>query len=86
MPEARWPSAVRRPVPPAPYLARGGTLWETGMKAFISGVVVAIVLAVGASYVLEGYLSVPASRAFAMPDVRVGHNVTVEGRRFSPGT
>jgi hypothetical protein len=56
------------------------------MKAFISGVVVAIVLAVGASYVLEGYLSEPASRAFAMPDVRVGHEVTVEGRRFSPGT
>jgi len=86
MPEARRPSTVRRPVPPAPYLSRGGTLWETGMKAFISGVVVAIVLAVGASYVLEGYLSEPASRAFAMPDVRVGHEVTVERRRFSPGT
>ena len=49
------------------------------MKAFISGVMVAVLLAVSASYVLEGYLSVPASRAFAMPDVRVGHEVTVEG-------
>ena len=56
------------------------------MKAFVVGVAVAIVLAVGASYVLEGYVSEPASQAFAMPHVRVGHEVTVEGRHYSPGT
>jgi hypothetical protein len=56
------------------------------MKAFVVGVVVAVVLAVGASYVLEGYLSENAEVAFAAPDVRVGHEATVAGRRFSPGT
>jgi hypothetical protein len=56
------------------------------MKAFIGGGVVAIVLAVVAGFVLENYVSEPVSEAFAMPHVRVGHEVTVEGRRYSPGT
>ena len=56
------------------------------MKAFVVGVVVAIVLAVGASYVLEGYLSENVEVAFAQPHVRVSHEVTVAARGFSPGT
>ena len=56
------------------------------MRAFIAGVVAAIVLAVAGGFVLEGYVSESASTAFAMPHVRVGHEVTVEARRYSPGT
>jgi hypothetical protein len=56
------------------------------MAAFISGIVVAVVLAVGASFVLEGYVGESVSDAFAMPHVRVGHEVTVDARHYSPGT
>ena len=56
------------------------------MQAFIVGVVVAVVLAVAASYALEGYASQNAEQAFAAPSVRVGHEVTVAARHFSPGT
>jgi hypothetical protein len=41
------------------------------MKAFLLGTVLAIVLAIGAGYVLEGYFSTSAEAAFSAPSARV---------------
>ena len=48
------------------------------MKAFLSAVVVALVVAVGAAYVLDGSFQRPASEANTSMGVRVGdpgHNL-----------
>lgn len=53
------------------------------MKAFIVAIVLAVVLAAAAGFVLEGYFSRDAEVAFSTPSARVGHESTVEARRFS---
>ncbi len=45
---------------------------EFGMRAFLSAVAVAIVLAVGAAFVLDGSFQRPASEANTSEGVRVG--------------
>jgi hypothetical protein len=55
------------------------------MKAFVIGVVLAVVLAVAAGFILEGYFSTDAEVAFSSPSARVGPENTVEHRRFSGG-
>jgi hypothetical protein len=55
------------------------------MKAFVLGVVVAVVLAVASGFVLEGFFSQDAEQAFSSPSARVGPEGTVEARDFSGG-
>jgi hypothetical protein len=58
---------------------------EVAMKAFLVGAVLAVVLAVAAGFVLEGYFSRDAEQAFSSPSARVGPEGTVEARDFSGG-
>lgn len=51
------------------------------MKAILVGALAAIVLATAAGFVLEGYLSRGAERAFAAPTARVGAGEAPDGRR-----
>jgi len=44
--------------------------WEAVMRSFISAVVIAIVLALGAAYVLDR-IQVPAQQAFSTTGVRI---------------
>lgn len=53
------------------------------MKAFIASVVAAVVLAVGAGFLLEGTLARQADQTFATSSVRVGDSGSIEGRNFS---
>lgn len=52
------------------------------MKAFGIAVIVAVVLAVGASIVLQGSFSRMAENAFSTPSARIGKENTVEYRNF----
>ncbi|MBP2295541.1 hypothetical protein [Azospirillum rugosum] len=52
------------------------------MKAFGIAVIFAVVLAVGASFVLQGGFSRMAENAFATPSVRLSKENTVEYRDF----
>lgn len=53
------------------------------MKAFVAGLVVAAVLAVGSGFLLDGMLARQADQTFAMSSVRVGQSGSIEERRFS---
>ena len=55
------------------------------MKAFVVGAVLAVLLAVGASFVLEGYFSREADQAFSSPSARVGPGGTAEERGWFRG-
>jgi hypothetical protein len=56
------------------------------MKAFIVALAAAIVLAVAAGFVLEGYFSTDAEVAFATSGARVGEGSSPEARGwFSVG-
>ncbi|MCW2244240.1 hypothetical protein [Azospirillum canadense] len=52
------------------------------MKAFGIAVIFAVVLAIGASVVLQGGFSRMAENAFATPSARIGKENTVEYRDF----
>lgn len=53
------------------------------MKAFGLAVIVAVLLAVVASVVLEGMFAREADQAFSTPSARVGEGPSVEHRNFS---
>lgn len=55
------------------------------MKAFILGLVAAVVLAVAGGFLLEGYFARDAETAFSSPTTRLGAAPTVEARNFSGG-
>ena len=54
------------------------------MKAFVVAAVLAVLLAVGAGYVLEDYFSQEADQKFASPSARVGPGGTPEERGWFP--
>ena len=54
------------------------------MKAFVVAALLAVLLAVGASFVLEGYFSQEADQKFASPSARVGPGGTPEERGWFP--
>lgn len=49
------------------------------MKAFVLGTVLAIALAAGAGFVLEGFFSRDSYLAFSTPSSRVDHHEVGEG-------
>lgn len=56
------------------------------MRAFIAGFVGAVVLAVAAGFVMEGYFAQEAEDTFTTRYARVGPGSTFEERQFSgPG-
>lgn len=55
------------------------------MKAFAIGTALAVVIAIIAGIVLEGFLSRDAYLAFSSPGARVGHENSAEARQFSGG-
>jgi hypothetical protein len=53
------------------------------MKIFILSVLAALVLAVGAGAMMEGWFAQSADTAFSTPSARVGPGGTLEERQFS---
>ena len=53
------------------------------MKAFLTGLVLAVGLAAGAGYVLEGYFAGEADHTFSTSYARVGEENSVEHRNFN---
>jgi hypothetical protein len=55
------------------------------LKAFVIGLLTAVILAGAAGYVLERYFSLDAEMAFSTSSARVGEESSVEARGWFPG-